>query len=739
MSLSRNVVKRSPATRLRRRPTLLALEDRLAPAIISGAVFLDANGSGSRDAGEPGMPGVTVYLDVNNNGQFDPPSGGTVGDPAAKSDLAGNYTIQTIAAGTFSVRQVVPTGFVQTTPDAPPLTINSTGTYIGPEFGNKQAGPVTGGLIRGRVFIDADGNGQQNNNEVGQGGVVVFLDLNNNGKFDPQSPAGPGEPSVLSGNLGGYEFKVPVDGKFTVGEVVPPGYVATTPVLGAVSVAGGATVDGPNFGNKLAQPPAGGVIRGTVFIDADGNGQQSNTEPGQPGVLVYLDLNNNGQFDPPPAPGTFGEPATQSGSNGGYELKVGKDGEVVVAEVVPPGFTATTPASGKVTVSGGAAVDGPDFGNKQATQGGLIRGLVFLDRNSNGKLDPATPTQPGEPGLPGVTVFLDLNGNGKLDPGPTPGTPGEPATLSGPNGRYEFKVGKDGDYSVAVVVPNGLIATTPTSGKVSITGGQTGNGPLFGLNKAPQTGGVVRGHVFLDLNGDGTRQNNEPGQPGVIVFADLNGNGKFDAPSPGSVGEPAVKSGPGGGYELRLKADGDYLLREVVPPGFTQTTPNPGKITVAGGAKVAGPAFGNQPPPPVQVGGVAGRVFVDFNNNGKLDLNEPGMPGVRVYSDGNNNGKFDVGERSTFSNLLGFYLLTLPAGPHVVRQVVPAGFVQTAAPGPIIVAPNQIIPNANFGNRPGGLGPMGSDFNPVGVDDDADEPALAPPADTLSFLGGVDV
>lgn len=225
------------------------------------------------------------------------------------------------------------------------------------------------------------------------------------------------------------------------------------------------------------------MIHGTVFIDADGNGQQSNNEPGQPGVTVYLDLNGNGKFDVP-VPGTNGEPAVKSGQGGGYEFKVGKNGEFVVAEVVPPGFTATTPTSGKVTVTGGTIVDGPDFGNKQAGQaGGLIRGLVFIDRNGNGKLDPPTPSQPGEPGLPGVVVFLDLNGNGKFDV-PVPGTIGEPATLSGPHGGYEFKVGKDGDYLVREIVPHGLVPTTPTSGKVSVTGGQTANGPLFGLNKA---------------------------------------------------------------------------------------------------------------------------------------------------------------------------------------------------------------------------------------------------------------
>ena len=93
------------------------------------------------------------------------------------------------------------------------------------------------------------------NNEPGLPGVTVYLDLNNNGKFDPPVSGQAGDPAVMSDLNGGYSLKVPFNGTVAVGEVVPPGFVATTPILANVAVSGGATVAGPDFGNKLATPP----------------------------------------------------------------------------------------------------------------------------------------------------------------------------------------------------------------------------------------------------------------------------------------------------------------------------------------------------------------------------------------------------------------------------------------------------------------------------------------------------
>ncbi len=85
-------------------------------ASISGTVRQDIDGNGS---GDVGMPGVTVYLDLNNNGVLNggEPTTVTINDnPDTHEDEAGFYQFTNLAPGNYVVRQVVPVGLVQTSP-----------------------------------------------------------------------------------------------------------------------------------------------------------------------------------------------------------------------------------------------------------------------------------------------------------------------------------------------------------------------------------------------------------------------------------------------------------------------------------------------------------------------------------------------------------------------------------------------------------------------------------------------
>jgi Bacterial Ig-like domain (group 3)/SdrD B-like domain len=78
---------------------------------VSGTVFLDLNGNGVQDPGENGLAGITVYLDLNNSGQF------VSGDPSAVTANNGSYTIGNLAPGTYTVREnLVPGSAFYTTP-----------------------------------------------------------------------------------------------------------------------------------------------------------------------------------------------------------------------------------------------------------------------------------------------------------------------------------------------------------------------------------------------------------------------------------------------------------------------------------------------------------------------------------------------------------------------------------------------------------------------------------------------
>jgi hypothetical protein len=100
----------SHARRRSFRPRLEPLETRLTPATISGTVFQDFNINGVQDAGEPGLAGQEVYLDLTGSGSLAP------GDPSATTDSNGNYQLTVSATGTYSVRQVLLGGVLLDTP-----------------------------------------------------------------------------------------------------------------------------------------------------------------------------------------------------------------------------------------------------------------------------------------------------------------------------------------------------------------------------------------------------------------------------------------------------------------------------------------------------------------------------------------------------------------------------------------------------------------------------------------------
>ena len=49
------------------RPILEYLEDLTLLSSIVGTLWNDSNGDGVRQPGEPGLPGQTIYLDLNQN------------------------------------------------------------------------------------------------------------------------------------------------------------------------------------------------------------------------------------------------------------------------------------------------------------------------------------------------------------------------------------------------------------------------------------------------------------------------------------------------------------------------------------------------------------------------------------------------------------------------------------------------------------------------------------------------
>lgn len=112
----------------------------------------DLDGNGERDAGEPGLAGVTVVLTAaGSDGHF-----GTVDDvpfPAQTTAANGTYAFTALRRGTYRVEveaTTLPAGSVLTT-DNVPLTValDAGAIFADADFGYQQQGRVSEHLFIG--------------------------------------------------------------------------------------------------------------------------------------------------------------------------------------------------------------------------------------------------------------------------------------------------------------------------------------------------------------------------------------------------------------------------------------------------------------------------------------------------------------------------------------------------------------------------------------------------------------
>jgi len=620
-------------------------------AEIRGIKFEDVNGNGVKDAGEKGLRGWTIYIDKNNNGVLDP------GEPSAGTGADGSYILRGLSPDTYTVREVVKKGWIQTMPaDGYTVTVSIGSVVSGNDFGNFELGSISG--IK---FRDTNGNGIRDSGEIKLPGWTIYLDTDDDGIRDP------GEPFIVTDRSGRYEFAGLLAGTYHVREVLQDGWVQTTPADGkhTVTIVSGSEISGKDFGNRL------GEIRGIKFEDVNGNGVKDAGEKVLQGWKIYLDLNNNGKLDTK-------EPSKITDKNGEFWFMDLAPGTYTVREVMKNGWVQTSPVGGKYTVeiTNGNVITGKDFGNAKV---GSISGIKFLDTNGNGVRDDA------EKKLSGWKIYLDLDNNGNLDPG-------EPFIVTGSNGKYEFASLTPGTYNVREVLQSGWVQTTPAGGKyiVTILSGSKIIGNDFG-NKL----GEIRGIKFEDLDGHGIMDSNEKVLQGWKIYLDLNNNEKLDSKEPSDITDR------NGEYLFSDLAPGTYTVREVMKNGWVQTAPADGKhvVVIGVGTIATGKDFGN-----AKVGSISGIKFLDTNGNGFRDSGDRTLQGWTIYIDKDNDGVPDPIEPSTITSGSGTYKFTnLSPGTCIIREVVKPGWVQTLPSDEkytVVLTSGSEVTGKNFANRP---------------------------------------
>jgi Ca2+-binding RTX toxin-like protein len=219
---------------------------------IHGVKFLDSDFDGQRDAGEIGLPNITIFLDTNNNGQPDDGPGTT-----AVTAADGSYSFPDLGPGLYRIREVQQAGFVQTTPIPDVNVAAQSGLDVIVDFGN--APDVA---ISGTKFNDRNSNGQRDPGDSPLAGFTVelYLDVDNDGTFERNGPFGAqhddGSPvfTSVTNSAGFYrlgDLTLPT-GRYFVRELGRQGWHQTFPAnpdFYTVNHVTGNTVTGLDFGN----------------------------------------------------------------------------------------------------------------------------------------------------------------------------------------------------------------------------------------------------------------------------------------------------------------------------------------------------------------------------------------------------------------------------------------------------------------------------------------------------------
>ena len=688
---------------------------------LAGSVYQDTGAgtaanfnNGVRDAGEPGVAGVTVTLTGTDA------LGATV-NRTATTDASGNYSFDDLltagaggytvtegaippAAGTFLDGKTTAGGAGGTATAVNALPSAITGIALG--AGVQTTGYIFGELpstaIGGTVYIDRNRNDTLDPTPTDGRIAGVTLTLRDGSSCSAGTVLG----TTTTGADGSYSFSaIAGGGTYTICETQPTGYADGTVnpgTNGTSSAANSITVTNlagsgsanNHFGERV------GSLAGAVYMDTDNDGQKDPGEPGLAGVSVTLtgsdatgapvnrsattDAAGDYRFDDLLAAGAGGYTVTEQATQPVFEGKATINGRTTAGSTGGSATAVTTlpSAISAIPLAAGADSTAHLFGELLSVG---LSGTVFADLANDG-----VQQLPNDLGLGGVT--LDLTGTDDL------GTAVSATTTTAADGTYSFTGLRPGTYTVTEPTQppgtvNGIttagtlggtatpVATLPSviSGIPLVTSGAFSTGNNFA--EIPNNSGVG-GRVWLDLDNDGAIDAGENGIAGVTVT--LTGTD--------TIGRPVERT-------LTTDAQGGYLFEELAPGSYTVTEPTQpvgtlnGLTVVGNGGGTATPVatlpsaisgitlgigqmvtannFGEIPP-----ARIAGRVYADNNDNGAIDSGEVGLAGVSLVLTGTDDLGVAVNRTLSSGADGGYVFENLRPGTYTVTEPTqPAGTV----------------------------------------------------------------
>lgn len=669
--------------------------------MISGFVFNDVNDNCIKDPGEAGIAGVTITL--TGKDIFDKQVSVTV-----TTGADGSYTFNNVDPGVYFVTETQPAGWID---GCEQVGSGVDGKLDGNDrfkiiiddcdvkacnfnFGEKkQPPPPEPNSISGYVFCDTNNNGVKDAGEEGIAGVLIDI----TGILEDGRDWGVA--ATTTDASGFYQFTGLLPGTYTISESQPAGYtdgkdLAGTPFPATVSNdsfkvrvrASDANIAGTNYNFGEIGPSS---ISGSVYLDANYNGQLDAGDSGLAGVQIFL---NGTDFQ-----GNAVDLSTTTDANGDYRFENLLPGVYNLLEVQPNGLiNGRTRAGSSGGVESGNAITqivldactdatGYFFGEAKCPdcpeeQLNTLSGFVYQDCDFDGIRDA------NEEGIAGVRVVLTGTDNS--------GAAVSRTTTTDASGKYTFTDLKAGTYRVDETQPAAFLdgkeqVGTPFGGVATGVGADSISNIVIPESKLAQHGveynfgevnNSISGFVYEDTDDDGIKDAGEAGIAGVTVT--LTGTDDL-----GAAVSIVTTTAADGSYSFTNLRPGTYKINETQPPNYDD-----GKDTVgdAGGTNSAndelsaiqllgcthgkGYNFGERTRPNLH--SISGFVFNDCpNNDGNRDANEVGIAGVTIVLTGTNDLGVSVSATTT-TNADGFYEFKgLRAGTYRIVETQPANFI----------------------------------------------------------------
>ena len=689
----------------------LSWDAGLSPlAGLGNRVWHDLDHNGLQDAGEPGLPNVTVNLRVN----------GAI-TATQQTNAGGFYWFAGLTPATqYEVCVLLPADYQFTVLDT---GINAFNTY------DSDADPITGGLSPRAVaagesypdhdaglwqfaslgdytWIDTNRDGLQTAGEVALAGVTV--DLYQDGVVLSSTHAAADGHYLFSGLLPGTY-------SLTFGEA--DGYARTRPsVLGN----GRDAVDSDAGIREFDITKAGGLIGETTestVLQSSENDMTWDTgyvPLAALGDYVWNDLNHNGLQDvnEPPMAGVIVKLLDKDGSlvmtqttnaQGLYLFERLQPSEYTVIFELPPGYAFTQQRYGSVTeidsnVDSLIGQTGRVIFRPGQTRLDIDAGLwqpaslgdyTWEDLSLEGQQDSA------EPGVNGVQVALLTTGGALIAEQHTA------AQVSG-SGYYSFADLIPGNYVVSFTAPSGFLFTKPVVGAdasnsdaqpanvLSVIGPTRAYALATGESIPSVDAGLVRcaslgNRVWLDANLNGQQDANETNPVPTMILKLIN------ADTDVLVAEMTID--PTGNYDFSCVPPGRYYIAGTPPSehGWTGTRMGgndliDSDIDLETGRSAIVDLKAGEKNPSIDVGltlnaDLGNYVWEDRNFNGRQDANEPPVPGVTVtlFVDGS-----PIGERITDANGKYGFADLRPRVAYTLSFALPERYVWTTQHAPNI-------------------------------------------------------